>query len=129
MKIRNSILIFLILGTLSLVAGCSAAKGRLEGAVNVGPLTPIERAGVPTPTPPPEVFTSRGIKIFNSLGILVIEIHFNPDGHYSIELNPGKYRVELLSTGIEHAAEMPATVQIFSAQVTRLDISIDTGIR
>ncbi len=119
-----------LLGILFVFIGCTSVKdGRLEGTVTIGPLSPVERIGVPTPTPPPEVFTSRGIKIFDSLSILVNEVHFNPDGTYSIELTSGKYRVELLNTGIEHAAEVPATVQIYSNQTTELNISIDTGIR
>jgi hypothetical protein len=129
MKDLKNIVVFLMLSTFFIVAGCTSTMGRLEGTVSVGPLTPVERVGVPTPTPPPEVFTSRGIKLFNSLGILVKEVHFNADGTYSVELYPGKYRVELLSTGIEHATELPATVQIFSNQTTTLNISIDTGIR
>jgi hypothetical protein len=129
MTTLKSILIVFFLSALVVLTSCSSTKGRLEGMVSVGPLTPVERVGVPTPIPPPEVFTSRGIKIFNSLGILVKEVHFNADGTYSVELSPGKYRVELLSTGIEHATELPATVQIFPNQTTTLNISIDTGIR
>jgi hypothetical protein len=129
MKLLKTTAFFLVLIIFFNVSGCTSAKGRLEGKVNIGPLTPVERVGVPTPIPPPEVFTSRGIKIIDSLGIWVNEVHFNPNGTYSIELNPGNYRVELLNTGIEHAAELPATVQIFSNQITTLDISIDTGIR
>ena len=129
MRTLRNIVVFLLLSICLLVPGCNSTKGRLEGLVSVGPLTPVERIGVPTSTPPPEVFTSRGIKILNSLGILVTEIHFAANGTYSVELIPGKYRVELLGNGIEHAKELPATIEIFSNETTILNISIDTGIR
>jgi len=117
-----------LLCALLIFSGCTSTRnGRLEGTVNIGPLTPVERAGVPAP--PPEVFTSRGIRVFNLLGMVVDEVHFNPDGTFSVKLFPGKYRVELLNTGIEHAAELPAMIHIDSNQITQLNISIDTGIR
>ncbi len=127
---------------LFLLAGCAvpgaapqptSAPGELAGNVNIGPLTPVERVGVPTPTPPPEVFTSRGIQVFQADGKTpVTSVMFSPDGTYRVALAPGKYVVALLKPGIGGmgmARSLPAEVTIVSGQTTRLDIDIDTGIR
>ena len=39
------------------------------------------------------------------------------------------YRVELQHRGIDSSKDLPQTVTISTGQTTRLDISIDTGIR
>jgi|YelNatPaOPRAMG01_1025707.scaffolds.fasta_scaffold09865_4 hypothetical protein len=133
-RTQISLLIFLAL------AGCSAVgsigrpppDGYLEGTVSVGPLTPVERVGVPTPTPAPEVFTSRGLQIYASDGKTpVASLRFNPDGTYRIALPPGKYVVALLGAGMgpEFSRDLPREVEITRGKTTRLDISIDTGIR
>jgi hypothetical protein len=107
----------------------SQQTGLLIGKVNVGPLTPVERLGVPTPIPPPEVFTSRGIIIYNQNGTLVKTLYFNPDGTYSAPLPIGTYRIELIQTGFEHASELPAMVLIQENQTVILNLTIDTGLR
>ena len=52
-----------------------------------------------------------------------------PDCTYRIALSPGTYRVELQRQGIDSSKDLPRTVTIANGQTTRLDISIDTGIR
>ncbi len=114
----------------ALIASCEPQlTGLLKGKVNIGPLTPVERVGVPTPIPPPEVFTSRGIEIYKENGVLERTLYFNPDGTLSVSLPVGTYRVELIQTGIDHASELPAVITIRENQTTVLDITIDTGIR
>lgn len=49
-----------VLGACAILPGAkSADPGILQGTVTVGPLQPVEQVGVPTPTVPPEVYTSR----------------------------------------------------------------------
>ncbi len=104
--------------------------GVLQGTVSVGPLTPVERVGVPTPTPSPQVYTSRGIDIFKSDGkTLVSSLNFNPDGTYRIELAPGTYVIKLQNFGMGFSKELPKEVRIQNGQTTTLNIDIDTGIR
>lgn len=133
---RTQIILLIFLA----LAGCSAVRsishpqpeGYLEGTVSVGPLTPVERVGVPTPTPAPGVFTSRGLQIYASDGKTpVTSLRFNPDGTYRIALPPGTYVVALLGAGIGagFSHELPRKVDILSGETTHLDISIDTGIR
>jgi len=51
-------------------------------------------------------------------------------GAYSVRLPSGTYRVETAPlVGIEFTKDLPATVTIAAGQETRLDVTIDTGIR
>jgi len=104
--------------------------GTLEGRVTIGPLTPVERVGVPTPTTPPEAYAARSIDIFLSDGTTqVANVGIGPDGAYRVELAPGTYVVNLASTGIDRGVNLPQTVTIEGGHTLRLDIDIDTGIR
>jgi hypothetical protein len=129
---KRSIYVLLFLAGLALyLSACRAGpEGILEGVVTVGPLVPVERAGAPTPTPPPEVFTSRALDVFKGDGTtLVKRVPFQADGTYRVELLPGTYVVDIEHTGIDRAAGLPARVVIRSNEDTRLDVDIDTGIR
>jgi hypothetical protein len=118
-------------------SGCSprilpvAPEGILYGKVTVGPLQPVERVGVPSPTPPPEVFTSRSINIFQADGkTLLRNVHFNANGSYRVNLPPGTYVIDIPhDRGLGFAKNLPKTVSIGSNQMVELDIDIDTGIR
>lgn len=128
---------YLLLPLAILLAACTLTGGNrptgtLEGKVTVGPLTPVVRAGEPEPTPPPEVFTSRGLAIFKADGqTLVKRLAFQADGTYQVELPAGQYVVDLdhQRNTIEHARGLPAQVEIRAGEITQLDIDIDTGIR
>jgi hypothetical protein len=104
--------------------------GYLEGQVSIGPLQPVERVGVPPPTPSPAVCTARGLVVFQAdTGAEAARFPLGPDCHYSVALAPGSYRVELDRRGIDFSKDLPRVVTIVAGQTTRLDLSIDTGIR
>jgi hypothetical protein len=108
----------------------SAAVGYLEGQATIGPLRPVERVGVPPPKPSPAACTARGLIVYAAgNGAEVVRFPFGPDCAYRVELPPGTYRVELDRRGIDTSKDLPQNVTITSGQVTRLDVSIDTGIR
>ena len=108
----------------------AAQVGILAGRVTIGPLTPVERVDVPTPTVPPEMYAAHSIQVFQADGAtLVANVKINPDGAYHVELPPGTYVVDLPKIGLERAARLPTTITITAGQTTRLDIDIDTGIR
>jgi hypothetical protein len=52
-----------------------------------------------------------------------------PDCSYRVALPPGSYRVERDRRGMDFSKDLPRTVTITAGQTTRLDVSIDTGIR
>lgn len=107
-----------------------APVGYLEGQVAIGPLQPVQRAGVPPPTPTSAVCTARGLVVYDvTTGAEVARFPLAPDCSYQVALAPGSYRVELDRRGIDFSTDLPSTVQITAGQSTRLDLSIDTGIR
>ena len=104
--------------------------GYLEGQVSIGPLQPVERVGVPPPTPSPAACTARGLVVYDvNTGAETARFALGPDCHYQVALAPGTYRVELDRRGIDFSKDLPRVVQITAGQSTRLDLSIDTGIR
>ena len=104
--------------------------GALAGHVSIGPLTPVQRVGVPEPTVPPEVYAARQVIIYHSDGQKeVTRLKLDANGNYSVTLAPGQYVVNMARTGIGGARDLPATVTITSNLTTTLDISVDTGIR
>ena len=104
--------------------------GQLQGHVSIGPLTPVERVGVPAPTVPPEVYAARQIIIYKEDGKTeVTRPRIDASGHYSVTLAAGAYVVGMARSGIDRANGLPAQVTIESGQTTTLDIAIDTGIR
>lgn len=104
--------------------------GYLEVRASIGPLDPVERIGVPSPTPAPAACTSRGLGVYTSdTGAEVERVSFAPDCTCRVALAPGSYRVELDRHGIDLSRDLPQTVQVQPGQTTSLDVSIDTGIR
>jgi hypothetical protein len=104
--------------------------GYLEGQVTIGPLQPVQRVGVPPPTPSPAACMARGLVVYQAdTGAEVARFALGPDCSYSAALSPGNYRVELQRSGIDRSMDLPRVVTITAGQVTRLDVSIDTGIR
>ena len=104
--------------------------GYLEGRVTIGPLTPVERAGVPTPSVPPEVYAALLIDIYLPDGTTrIANAKVKPDGTYRVELAPGMYLVTVPRAGIQRGVDLPKTITIVAGQTARMDIDIDTGIR
>jgi hypothetical protein len=62
-------------------------------------------------------------------GAEVARFSLSPDCSYRVALPAGDYRVELDRRGIDRTADLPRAVTIAAGQTTRLDLSIDTGIR
>lgn len=107
----------------------SQPHGRLSGLVKIGPNCPVEQVGNPCPTPP-AAFQLRKILVYNagkSKVLYVVDI--DSQGLYLIDLAPASYVIDLRGAGIDRTADLPKTVEIRANTVTRLDVSIDTGIR
>jgi hypothetical protein len=115
------------------IAACATGQresGTLEGHVAIGPLTPVQRAGVPEPTPPPEMYAQYEILIYAEDGRTeVARARIDSGGDYRVTLGAGTYVVNINRQGISHGIDLPKKVTITDQQVTRLDIQIDTGIR
>jgi len=106
------------------------AVGYLEGQVSIGPLQPVERVGVPPPTPSPAACTARGLVVYAAdTGAEAARFSLGPDCYYSVALPAGTFQVQLDRRGIDFSKDLPKVVTIVAGQTTRLDLSIDTGIR
>jgi len=106
----------------------------LEGVVKIGPIWPVERPGEKPPVPL-EVFEARKIMVYDKNGdklietVNIIQIDQSQEGHYSVQLKPGIYVVDINRGGIDHSSEVPKEVELKAGLTVNLDIDIDTGIR
>lgn len=107
-----------------------AGVGYLGGQVTIGPLQPVERVGVPPPTLSPALCTAQTLIVDAADGATAVtRFLLQPDCSYRVSLPPGTYVVRYPSRGLPRAVNLPATVQIVGGATTRLDVSLDTGIR
>jgi hypothetical protein len=104
--------------------------GKLQGHVSIGPVTPVERVGVSTPTVSPEVYAARQIVIYKQDGKTEItRPKLDASGNYTVTLAPGVYVVGMLRNGLDRATGLPATITIESNKTITVDVAVDTGIR
>ncbi len=127
--------ILLIPGTL--LASCQPGGSEsvlLQGAVTIGPLSPVERPGENPPVSP-EVFAARHLIIYDASGKkLVREVYFTQigngaTGYYTAQIAPGTYTVDINRLGIDRAANLPQKITVSADETVTIDINIDTGIR
>jgi len=105
-------------------------KGILGGTVSVGPLCPVERIDRPCSVPP-EAYTSRGVVVFASDGVTVVDRRrISADGTFQFILSSGEYIIDLEKTGFgNNSKDVPARITVIPGQTTKIHIDIDTGIR
>jgi len=106
----------------------------LQGAVTIGPISPVERQGENPPVPP-EVFNTRYLIIYDESGEkLVREVYFTQigqgaTGYYTVQLAPVTYVVDINHLGIDRAANLPMKITVIADETVTIDVDIDTGIR
>jgi hypothetical protein len=132
-KLKAYFLRLILLIVMSSITACSLGPiqiGTLQGQVTIGPLVPVVGPGMEEPTPGPEVFADRKVVIYDAKGKRELGlVDIQGGGSYSVDLEVGTYLVDINHLGIDHAAGLPAIVEIHADQTTILDIDIDTGIR
>jgi hypothetical protein len=117
-----------------ITGGCSSlnrASGTLGGHVDIGPLQPVQRVGEPQPTPSPEMYAAWQIVVLSADGKREItRADIDSGGDYQIILPVGNYMVTAKPVnGGGLGMQRVESVEIFCGKSTKLDISIDTGIR
>src|ERR1044071_112146 len=106
----------------------SIAHGRLSGVVTIGPNCPVETSS-PCPTPP-GAYALRKVLVMNEAGTeLLYTVDIDSQGAYLVDLPPARYTVDVKKVGIDRANGVPTVIEIKANTVTKVDISIDTGIR
>jgi hypothetical protein len=107
----------------------SEKPGFVEGHINVGPLTPVEREGAPKPTISAEGYAALQLAVFKADGkTKVADLMLDKNGNFRQPLAPGTYVVAMPPRRITKA-NLPRAITIVSDQTVRVDIEIDTGIR
>lgn len=128
--------VLLLVGSM-LFASCQPGGAEtvlLQGAVTIGPISPVERFGESSPVPP-EVFSSRYLIIYDKSGEkLVREVYFTQigagaTGYYTAQIAPGTYVVDINHLGVDSADNLPVTITVSADETVTIDVNIDTGIR
>jgi hypothetical protein len=143
-KMKNVLIIIVVLSLLVLAGniwfvsrGTRASvpeNGLIQGAVTIGPITPVEQPGQCLPVSP-EVFASRKVMIYDESGqkllqqVDINQIDQTANGYYAILIAPGTYTVDINHNGIDSAANLPQKVTVSAGETVIVDINIDTGIR
>ena len=138
MKNRRIIMLFIgILLVILLAVSCQpggAESVLLQGAVTIGPISPVEKPGECPPVPP-EVFSTRYLIIYDETGKnLVREVYFtqidqSAMGYYTAQIAPGTYVIDIAHTGIDRADGLPVKITVSADETVTIDVNIDTGIR
>jgi len=133
MTVRSAIALLIALaachGGDSPTAPQSQAHGRLSGVVTIGPNCPVQSATQPCPTPP-DAYALRKVLVYDEAKTkLLFTVDIDSQGAYLVDLAPARYTVDVKKAGIDRASGVPAAVDIKANTVTKLDISIDTGLR
>ena len=107
----------------------SVRIGKLVGLVTIGPNCPGPTTTNPCTTPP-SAYAARKVQVWDAARTrLLFTVDLDNGGFYSIDLAPNTYTVDLKPNGIDKSADVPKQVIVNGNETTRLDISIDTGIR
>ena len=138
MKIWRTIMLFTVILLAGLpVVACQPGGSEsvlLQGAVTIGPISPVERPGESPPVPP-EVFSSRYLIIYDESGIkMVREIYFTQigqgaTGYYTAQIAPGTYTIDINRAGMDRADNLPVKITVDADETVTIDVNIDSGIR
>jgi hypothetical protein len=135
-NMKKYLMVFL-LTLVILFSGCfgnEAEAGLLQGNVLITPTSSVEQSDTGS-TLSCGFYDIRKILIYDESGeelLFTVDIDCNANeqyARYQIELEPGVYRVDINSIGIDYSDDVPKTVEVISGTTTILDIIIDTGIR
>lgn len=103
--------------------GSSGSGTGLHGLVTKGPTRPVCAIELPCSKPAanlPLVFTRGDVRK---------TVRTNPSGGYRISLRPGAYSVRVDGSSGLRPRPDPALVRVPRGRYTRVDFSVDTGIR
>jgi hypothetical protein len=134
---RIPIIVGLTVGSL-LGLSCQQPQGPetvlLQGAVTIGPISPVERPGE-CPQVSHEVFAARKLIIYDeSSKHLVREVYFTQigsgaTGYYAAQLAPGTYIIDINHAGMDTVDNLPQKITVVADETLTIDVNIDTGIR
>jgi hypothetical protein len=111
---------------LAVTAGAQATlrRGVLSGRVMRGPVTPVCVAEQPCDEPAADVTL-----VFTRNGAAVGRAVTNAFGQYRVRLPAGWYAIRRSVSGSPDRKLTPNRARVYAGRVTRVDLSVDTGIR
>lgn len=103
--------------------GATPTDSGINGLVTIGPISPVERPGVPNDAP-----YQATIVVKNADGHTVATVKSGADGRFSVNLAPGTYALEPESSGLLPSAQ-PQQVTVEPHRYTEVTVPYDSGIR
>jgi hypothetical protein len=103
--------------------GLALLGSGLHGIVTRGPTQPVCQIGVPCSAP------AVGAVLVFSHGSFTVQVRTGAGGRYSVRLAPGVYTVRVSPTPKIGRGIEPRDVRVTRSVFSRVDFSIDTGIR
>jgi hypothetical protein len=102
--------------------GASATSARLRGTVVRGPIAPVCRTGQSCSKP-----AAKTLLLLTRSGRPTVRVRTDARGRYSVEIEPGTYRVTIPRS--EGRSIEPRVARVAAGNTRRVDFRIDTGIR
>lgn len=113
----------LLLATWSFHSPAPRESG-IEGQVLIGPMCPIAQPGQGCPDQPYQAT----LTVNNPNGGMIIQVHTDGQGHFSVPLAPGEYVLHPESpNGIAFAADQ--LIVVGTGQYAQITVNYDSGIR
>lgn len=116
-----------VISSLALVvtAGAQAttARGTLTGTVTRGPITPVCAFEQPCDEP------AANVTLVFARGAVATRVTTDRAGRYRLRLSPGTYTVRRATVSGPDRKLEPTSVRVRAGRLSRIDFSIDTGIR
>jgi hypothetical protein len=105
-------------------AQATTVRGTLTGTVSRGPITPVCAYEQPCDEPAPNVML-----LFTRNGTVIGRAVTDTNCNYRVRLAAGTYTVRRPSAGAIDRKLDPNRVRVVARRTSRIDFSIDTGIR
>jgi hypothetical protein len=119
-------LLFLLVAAATISAGAASGgtTSGLHGLVTRGPIMPVCMVDQPCDEPAANVQL-----VFLRNGVVVSRVRTSATGTYRLALSPGRYAVKLPGKPGLGRIVKPQTARVLRGRYSRVDFSIDTGIR
>jgi hypothetical protein len=102
-------------------------KGFLEGHLQI--ISPSEVHLAETASPAAPDYAKFPLIILTQSGEVVIQIIADTKGNYHAALRPGNYILDAKGRNKGHLRAKPQPFNVLANQITKVDLTIDTGVR
>ena len=121
---RHLFALLIVAVTIFAGAASGSTGSGLRGLVTRGPIMPVCMVDQPCDEPAANVRL-----VFLRNGVVVSRVRTNATGRYRVALAPGRYAVRLPGKPVLGRVVKPQTARVLRGRYSRVDFSIDTGIR